>query len=157
MATFFQKLNLKDQAEIRVLDAPPSFEPELARLSAVRVVRNAHGARPIEFLLAFTKKQKDVDKVAKIIAKRAQGDAVVWFAYPKKSSKKYQCEFDRDTGWGTVGEAGFEPVRMIAIDEDWSVLRFRRVEFIKKMTRDKERAITKKGRARTAPSARHAV
>ncbi len=36
---------------------------------------------------------------------------------------------------GTLGAAGFEPVRMVAIDEDWSALRFRRVEHIKKMTR----------------------
>ena len=34
-----------------------------------------------------------------------------------------------------MGEAGFEPVRMVAIDEDWSALRFRRAEFIKNMTR----------------------
>jgi hypothetical protein len=34
---------------------------------------------------------------------------------------------------------------MVAIDEDWSALRFRRVEFIRTMTRDKKRAITEKG------------
>ena len=37
-----------------------------------------------------------------------------------------------------MGEAGFEPVRMVAIDEDWSALRFRRAEFIKNMTRPEE-------------------
>ena len=36
------------------------------------------------------------------------------------------------------GAAGFEPVRMVAIDEDWSALRFRRAEFIKTMTRPME-------------------
>ena len=34
-----------------------------------------------------------------------------------------------------MGEAGFRAVRMVAIDEDWSALRFRRSEFIKNMTR----------------------
>lgn len=28
--------------------------------------------------------------------------------------------FDRDTGWDTMGEASFEPVRQVAIDDDWS-------------------------------------
>jgi hypothetical protein len=37
-----------------------------------------------------------------------------------------------------MGEAGFEPVRMVAIDEDWSALRFRRAEFIKNMTRPEQ-------------------
>jgi len=36
----------------------------------------------------------------------------------------------------------------VAIDEDWSAVRFRRVEFIKTMTRD--RALTKQGKAKIA-------
>jgi len=30
------------------------------------------------------------------------------------------------TGWNMLGHEGFEPVRMVAIDEDWSAKRFRR-------------------------------
>jgi len=41
-------------------------------------------------------------------------------------------------------------VRQVAIDEDWSALRFRRVEYVKKMTRDKKRAMTRAGKAKTA-------
>ena len=74
----------------------------------------------------------------------------MWFAYPKASSKNYSCEFNRDTGWDALGKAGFEGVRQIAIDDDWSALRFRRVEFIKKMTRNKKRAISKTRKSRTS-------
>jgi hypothetical protein len=35
---------------------------------------------------------------------------------------------------------------MVAIDEDWSGLRFRRAEFIKTMTRGKEHAMSATGR-----------
>jgi hypothetical protein len=59
---------------------------------------------------------------------------VVWFAYPKQSSKKYVSEIDRDHGWAKLGAAGFEPVRMVAIDEDWSAVRFRRVDYIKTLS-----------------------
>ena len=45
-------------------------------------------------------------------------------------------------------KAGFEPVRMVAIDEDWSAVRFRRAEFIKTMKRGAEHAISAAGRAR---------
>jgi hypothetical protein len=76
------------------------------------------------------------------------GDAKLWFAYPKGSSKRYKCEFNRDTGWQALGDAGFEPVRQIAIDEDWSALRFRRVQFIKNLTRAS--AISVQGKTRTA-------
>lgn len=46
-----------------------------------------------------------------------------------------------------LGGNGFEPVRAVAIDEDWSALRFRKVEFIKKMTRGF--AISEEGKRRT--------
>jgi hypothetical protein len=49
-----------------------------------------------------------------------------------------------------MGEAGFEPVRMIAIDEDWSAKRYRRVGFIKTMTRDLRVAMTKEGKKKAS-------
>ena len=79
---------------------------------------------------------------------KARGDAVLWFAYPKGSSKKYKCEFNRDTGWHVLGAAGFEPVRQVAIDQDWSALRFRRAGFIKDMKRRSCMALSDEGKSR---------
>ena len=144
MATF-AKLNLKDQAEIVILNAPASFEPELKSLKGVTVRRDAKGG-DIGFSLAFVMTQREVDTLAPQVAKKAKGDAIVWFAYPKGSSKKYKSQINRDNGWAVMGDAGFEPVRMVAIDEDWSALRFRRVEFIKTMNRPEDVRLTKKKR-----------
>ena len=131
MPSTFEKLNLKNQTSILVLNPPASFEPELAALHGVTVLRNLQPLDAIDFSLAFVTTQKEVDTLAKAIAKRVKGDAVLWFAYPKGTSKRYKSEINRDTGWQALGRAGFEPVRAVAIDEDWSALRFRRVEFIK--------------------------
>jgi hypothetical protein len=139
----FAKLNLKDQKEIVVLNAPASFEPELKSLKGVTVRRDLKGG-DIDFSLAFVTTQKEVDTLGAQVGKKAKGDAVVWFAYPKGSSKKYKSEINRDRGWAVMGKAGFEPVRMVAIDEDWSASRFRRVEFIKTITRPDEWRLTKK-------------
>ena len=148
MPSTFQKLNLKNHTTILVLNPPASFEPELAALHGVTVLRNLQPLDAIDFSLAFVTTQEQVDTLAKAIAKRAKGDAVVWFAYPKATAKKYKSEINRDTGWQSLGQAGFEPVRAVAIDEDWSALRFRRVEFIKTMTRANEHRMTTQGRAR---------
>jgi hypothetical protein len=145
----FTKLNLKDHREIVVLNAPESFAPELARLSGVTVLRSAERAPPIRFALAFVKTQVELNAAAEQILPRTEGDAVVWFAYPKASSKRYRCDFNRDTGWDALGRAGFEGVRQVAIDEDWSALRFRRVEYVKTMKRDASHALSEQGRART--------
>src|SRR6202051_586100 len=113
--TTFNKLNLKDQKQILVLNAPESFEPELKALRGVTVQRDLKNLNQVEFSLAFVTKQKEVDTLGKAVAKKTQGDAVVWFAYPKGSSKKYKSEINRDSGWQVLGDAGFEPVRMVAI------------------------------------------
>lgn len=150
MPTTFSKLNLKDQAEIVVINAPESFEPELAVLAGVAVRRSAKEVKRLNFSLAFVTKQKEVDTLARAVAQKAEGDAVVWFAYPKGTSRKYTCEFNRDTGWAELGKLGFEGVRQVAIDADWSALRFRRVEFIRTMTRSKAMAMSKTGKKRAA-------
>lgn len=157
MTTLFKKLNYKAQPQICIVDAPPSFKKETdAMAKAAEIKTSLKGIKQLEFFLAFVTKQAEVDGWTKSIAPLLGADGLVWFAYPKGTSKKYKCEFNRDSGWSELGKAGFEPVRMVAIDEDWSALRFRRVENIKKMTRSfamtevgkKKVAVAKKAKAR---------
>ncbi len=150
----FAKMNLKDQDAILVLDAPASFEPELRGLERVVVHRSAGRLKGLGFFLAFATSQPGVDKAARVAADRTSGDAVVWFAYPKGTSKRYRSTINRDTGWQALGAVGFEPVRMVAIDEDWSAVRFRRVEFIKTMKRASEHALSAKGKEKAKTAAK---
>jgi len=150
MASVFEKLNLKDQREILVVNAPASFGPELSKLKGVKVHTDPKAITEIAFSLAFITRQHELDAVAAAIVAKARGDAVVWFAYPKGTSKKYKCDFNRDTGWTALGKAGFEGVRMIAIDEDWTAARFRRAEFIKTMIRDPKFAMSSAGKKKVS-------
>jgi hypothetical protein len=131
MATVFEKLDLKDRQEIVVLHAPASFQPELGRLPVITLHHHLESVAEADFWLTFVTRKSEVDALAPQIAKRAKGDAIVWFAYPKGTSKKYTCDFNRDTGWDVLKTLGFDTVRAVAIDEDWTALRFRRKEFIK--------------------------
>ena len=149
MSALFKKLNLNDHRVIVVLDAPASFEPELEALTDVTIERSLRGSEA-GFLLAFVQRRVQVERLSRKLADTMEGDATVWFAYPKGSSKRYRCDFNRTTGFAAVGEAGFEGVRQVAIDEDWSALRFRRVEFIKRMKRHPERAMTAEGKRRVS-------
>ncbi len=135
MTALFKKLNLKDQAEIVVLNAPPSFEPELAALAGLRIRRRLAEVKVAHFCLAFVTKQKEVDSLAERVTAKAEGDAILWFAYPKGTSKNYTCDFNRDTGWAVLAKNGFRGVRQVAIDDDWSALRFRRTQFVKSESR----------------------
>lgn len=130
MPSIFQKLNLKDQKDILVVNSPASFEKELAELDGVAVVRDPRKPKTVRFALMFATKQAEVDGLSKGVAGKAEGDAVLWFAYPKQTSKTYKCDFNRDSGWKVIRSLGFDSVRQVAIDSDWSALRFRRVEYI---------------------------
>jgi hypothetical protein len=146
MPTVFAKLNLKDQKQIVILDSPESFESELKALKDIEIIRDLKKTKELTFSLAFVTTQDKVDALAPAIARKAEGDAVVWFAYPKGSSKKYKSQINRDSGWEVFGREGFEPVRMVAIDEDWSAIRFRRAAFIKNMTRGKEHLLSERAK-----------
>ena len=123
MSALFKKLNLGTQATVHVLNAPKSFESELAALQGVTVKRAVAG--PSTFAMAFVITQAQLDAASRTLAAACTGDAVLWMVYPKGTSKKYKCEFNRDSGWPVLGAAGFEPVRMVAIDADWSALRLK--------------------------------
>ncbi len=129
MTPLFKKLSLGSQAVVHVLDAPPSFESEIAALEGVRVERTVTG--PVAFAIAFVTTESGLAAAGSQLAEACVGDAVLWMAYPKRTSKRYHCEFHRDSGWPVLRDAGFDSVRMVAIDDDWSALRFRRVQFIK--------------------------
>lgn len=151
MNTLFAKLNFTTQDALVVLNAPSTFDKELATLDNVRIDRSLAADTQVRFAIAFAVTQEELDAAARALISATAGDAILWFAYPKGSSRRYRCEFNRDSGWQVLGDAGFEGVRQVSLDEDWSALRFRRVEFIKSLKRAPSRALSPAGRSRTTP------
>lgn len=147
MDAVFKKLNFKNQKTVVVLNAPQSFE---ANLDSIRdeasVLYTWDGLDEIDFVLLFATKQTEIDETIPQIAPLLKGDALVWMCYPKGTSKKYKCDFNRDTGWQIMGNYDLEPVRMVAIDGDWSALRFKNVDNIKTMKRSALHALSDKGK-----------
>jgi len=140
----FKKLNLKDQSSIVVLNAPESFQEVCATMAGTVTIQTS--LQPTSFLLFFATKKEMLVQWATRLNDALEGDGLLWIAYPKKSSKRYKSDITRDIGWEAFGALDFEGVRMVAIDEDWSALRFRRVDYIKKMRRDPSWAMTEKGK-----------
>ena len=130
MSPLFKKLNLKQHNPIVILNAPDSFRHETAQLTDVKILSSLDQVAQVDFALVFATTQADVNACSLALQDKASDDATLWFAYPKGTSKKYRCDFNRDTGWEVLRRHGFDSVRMVAIDEDWSALRFRRNEYI---------------------------
>jgi hypothetical protein len=130
MSGVWAKLNLKGQREIVVLSAPSSFATELKALRHVRIRQRISPVEELTFALVFVVTRAELDEVAATVVSKASGDALLWFAYPKGTSTRYKCDLNRDTGWDILRHSGFDTVRQVAIDAEWSALRFRRTEFI---------------------------
>ncbi len=142
-----KKLQFKDQGQpVLLIQAPASYEQVQKAFQGV--VHTEPRLESYDFIQVFGATNVALQDAAKGAVKYVAEDGLLWLCYPKKSSKKYKgSDCSRDTVTGMLREEGYEPVRQVAIDEDWSALRFRKVEQIKKMTRNF--AVTDKGIERT--------
>ncbi|WP_456277360.1 DUF3052 domain-containing protein [Bacillus sp. AK128] len=145
-----KKLQYKGQGnKVLVLHAPKEYD-DILKAFPTTVHSNVEGEE-YPFVQVFgTSNEQIRDLATKGLPVLAE-DGLLWLCYPKKSSKVYKgSDCSRETVAGLLADQGFEPVRQIAIDEDWSALRFRPVEKIKSMTR--KFAVTEEGKERTKGS-----
>jgi hypothetical protein len=150
MTALFKKLNFKEHASIVVINHPVSFEMELAEMkNHTTIYKKFKQVKEATFMICFVSKQNEIEQIATVLKTILKDDAILWFCYPKASSKNYTCDFNRDTGWASLGKINLEPVRQVAIDADWSALRFRNVAFIKTITRKESYALTSEAKKRT--------
>lgn len=132
MQNLLTKLNYKGQKRISIINAEEPFINSLSGdLKGVIIDQKIDPRYPYEFIIIFVKSQTEVELYAPITLHNLMADGVLWFCYPKKSSKKYTSDIDRDHGWKALNDSGLHGIRLVAIDLDWSALRFRNKKFIK--------------------------
>lgn len=134
MTELLNKLNFKPGMKIFVANFPEEFISVVEdwEKKEVAIVETPQEA---DFFLLFVQTVYEITANLEAVKNFVQKDEVLWMAYPKVSSKKYKVLINRDSGWGILGSHGFEGVRQVALDENWSALRFRKVEYIKMMVR----------------------
>lgn len=149
MEEIIRKLNYKGQDKVLLMNSPADLKDLQDTFEKHAAVHTSIKEDKYNFALVFAIEKSTIDDSVPLLNKVLEGDAILWFAYPKGTSKRYKCNFNRDTGWESLGKFNFEPVRQVAIDEDWSALRFRRIDYIKKMTRNEKMILSEKGKSKT--------
>jgi len=139
-------LNYKDQDSILILNSPEEFQPHKQAMEDFTKIQIRASVKEIHYVLLFAVSQKELNELFVKINGKLMGDAFLWVCFPKKSSKNYTSDISRDKGWDEIGKANFEPVRLLAIDTNWSAIRFRKVEYIKTLNRNEKMIISKAGR-----------
>jgi hypothetical protein len=152
------KLQFKNQSPVLVLQAPPEFMPVIAHWKKLTELdTEIRPKKSYAFSIGFVQSPADVKKFGLPMIKQLDEDGIFWMVYPKKSSKKYASTITRDEGWSLLGEKGYEGVRMVAVDEDWSALRFRKAAHIGKMIRRQGMALSTEGKQKTANKTNKAI
>lgn len=123
MNLILKKLFYKGQDSVLLLQAPAGLK-HLAKDFGAKVHSQARGR--YGFILAFVKSLAEGEKLAKVLPKLLEEKAVVWVAYPKGTSKKYKSDYNRDRGHALMEKHGFTGVSLVALDGDWSAMRFKK-------------------------------
>ena len=138
-----KKLGLRDQNPVLIINPPEEYKDIMKAISAKI---HYEPRQTYRFVHLFVRSREEVNAYGRMAVDSLDGDGHLWVSYPKKSSKKYACDISRDEGWDVFGQKNFEPVMQVSIDEDWSALRFRCVDYIKTMKR--KSALSRAGKRR---------
>ena len=132
MKNLLEKLNYRGQKRISIINADEIFLLSISpELKDVIIDQKIDPRYPYEFIIIFVKNVSEVEFLTPMTLHNLMADGVLWFCYPKKTSKKYSSDIDRDHGWKALNDSGLFGIRMVTIDEDWSALRFRNAKYIK--------------------------
>jgi hypothetical protein len=136
MDDLITKLNYKGQQRIAIINAGDKFLEEIEKkLTGVKIDKDIDQRFPYEFMILFVRFVCEVELLAPKALHNLTSDGILWFAYPKKTSRNLSSDIDRDHGWEVLINRGFDKVRLVSVDDDWSALRFRNVRFIKSAQR----------------------
>ena len=126
MEDVIKKLKFKDVGVI--LNAPAAIENEFLKRGFVNAFNaNEKSKNTIVFL---NNKTEFINFLSNEM-KNVEYDSVLWFAYPKGTSK-IKTDIHRDILSATGNEFGLDTVTAVSINEIWSALRFRPIEKVGK-------------------------
>lgn len=123
MNPILKKMMWKGETPVLLLGAPKEFK-KTAEAFGGPVHTSPKGE--YGFVLAFALSSADAEKIAGTVSKGLAEKGVFWMAYPKGTSKKYKADINRDTVHALMKKRGFTGVSLVAIDGDWSAMRFKK-------------------------------
>ena len=117
-----KKLGIKPGARVALVNAPDDFHVTLGELpDDVAFVKST--AKSLDLILFFVLSERILARDFTKLAERLTTNGMIWIAWPKKSSGvATDLTFDCVQGIGLA--AGLVDVKISAIDDTWSGLKF---------------------------------
>lgn len=121
-----KKLGIKEGLRVTFINAPKDFLDYLGPLpKGVEVVKalGKSKAKPFDIILLFVTSERVLARDFARLTAQLATNGMIWIAWPKKSSGvETDLSFDRVQRTGL--DAGLVDVKICAVDETWSGLKF---------------------------------
>jgi hypothetical protein len=115
-----KKLGIRSQFRVAFFRLPPEVQAELEdNLAHCR----AAGPGPLDFVMIFVKSQAELRKQFPQFARQLAPAGMLWVSWPKKSSG-VTTDLAENEVRGIGLEAGLVDVKVCAVSEIWSGLKF---------------------------------
>ena len=117
-----KKLGIKEGSRVGLVNAPKNFRDELGELpDGVEFVKRLTDSLDIIIFFVLSERELAIDFAR--LAGKLKKNGMIWIAWPKKSSGvKTDLSFEPVQRIGL--DAGLVDVKICAIDETWSGLKF---------------------------------
>jgi hypothetical protein len=115
-----KKLGIKSGARLQLVNAPPGLDRLLGDLPDNA---RASSRGTLDFAMLFVRRQAELRKDFARLRDRLESNGMLWVAWPKKAAR-----IETDVSENLVREfglaAGLVDVKICAVDETWSGLKF---------------------------------
>lgn len=118
-----RKLGIKEGYRMQVMDPPKDYWDLLGDLpEGVRVLKTSRSS-DLNFVHIFATRKKELQRRFESARARIVDDGMIWASWPKKSSS-VDSELDGNLVRSIGLDASLVDVKVCAIDETWSGLKF---------------------------------
>jgi hypothetical protein len=115
-----KKLGIKEQFRVTLLDLPGEVKAELkSALTSCKVAKDG----PVDFAMIFVKAAADLKEQFPRFAKQLAPAGMLWVSWPKKTSG-LATDLNENEVRRVGLEAGLVDVKVCAVSEIWSGLKF---------------------------------
>ncbi len=118
-----QKLGIKPEYCITIINPPDNFEDQLTDLPDSVRIENFLEEVDFDLIHYFAQDRAELEQQFDYLKNCLNPNGILWLSWPKKTSK-LQSDLD-DAQVREIGLAGgLVDVKVCAIDDDWSALKF---------------------------------
>ncbi|GAB5410329.1 MAG: DUF3052 family protein [Balneolaceae bacterium] len=119
-----KKLGIKAGNSILIVNKPKHYFEILGELPEEVKNSELESKEPINFIHFFCRELEELHNLFPILKDKLAKDGMIWISWIKKASKNYDWTFTETEVRNYGLQIGLVDVKVCAVDEDWSGLKF---------------------------------